>query len=63
MNFNVIYFIDDVQESQLEPEKLEKENNNILPRGSTSLTKGRTSPLPSIRTIFDVIRMFNIIFT
>jgi hypothetical protein len=29
MNSNVIYIIDDVQESQHEPEKLEKENNNV----------------------------------
>ncbi len=29
MNSNVIYIIDDVQEPQLEPEELEKENNNI----------------------------------
>ena len=27
MNSNVIYIIDDVHEPQLEPEKLEKENN------------------------------------
>lgn len=29
MNSNVIYIIDDVQLPQLEPEKLERENNNM----------------------------------
>ncbi len=29
MNSNVIYLIDDVQEPQLEPDNLEKENNNM----------------------------------
>ena len=29
MNSNFIYIIDDVQEPQLEPDKLEKENNNM----------------------------------
>jgi hypothetical protein len=29
MNSNVIYIIDEAHEPQLEPEKLEKENNNM----------------------------------
>ncbi len=29
MNSNVIYIIDDAQEPQLEPEKLDKANNNM----------------------------------